>query len=177
MHQLFDTLLEGTDRQNMNRMQSYTLIAGIGSPHGDDQAGWRVAERLASECDSAQLTVCSVKSPVALLDWLDGIRRLIICDACQGLGRIGEVRRWVWPDCELASVAWSGTHDLPLPAVLQLADRLGRLPQSVVIWSVEGAESETLTPLSAEVAAALPKLVADITKEVHQDQPCTNIHS
>lgn len=155
----------------------FTLIVGIGSPHGDDQAGWLVAEHLAGKLDRADVAVRKAALPAALLDWLDGTDRLIVCDACRGLGRSGKVKRWTWPDRELVDVAWSGTHDLPLPAVLQLADRLGRLPQFVVVWSVEGADGNALAGLSFQVAAALPKLVADIAAEVIQDKLCTNDRS
>ncbi|MGI9427921.1 MAG: hypothetical protein ACR2NM_04645, partial [Bythopirellula sp.] len=98
-----------------------TLIVGIGSPHGDDQAGWLVAERLATDLDHDNIAVRKATSPVQLLDWLDSIDRLVVCDACRGLGDVGELRRWLWPSPELADGSWSGTHDFSLIAVLQLA--------------------------------------------------------
>ncbi|MEX0818027.1 MAG: hydrogenase maturation protease [Pirellulaceae bacterium] len=147
-------------------MTKHTLIVGVGSPHGDDQAGWLVAEQLAETLDQDDVEVRKATAPAQLLDWLDGTDRLIVCDACHGLGRIGQVRRWTWPDRELADAVWAGTHDLALPAVLQLVDRLGRLPQSMVVWSVEGAASNTPATISSEVAAALPRLIADIANEV-----------
>jgi hydrogenase maturation protease len=161
--------------------RSRTLVVGIGSPHGDDQAGWLVAERLADDPGIGTESVAKgtkisnhppgiivrqAKSPSELLDWLDGMDRLVICDACRGLGRVGELRSWRWPDHELADVSWSGTHDLSLPAVLALADRLGRLPPRVTIWSVEGASIGALAAVSPEVAEALPNLVEQIKNEL-----------
>ena len=93
-----------------------TLVAGIGSPHGDDQAGWLVADRLTRELHRDDVAVRKATSPTELLNWLDGTERLIVCDACCGLGNAGDVRRWPWPHDELFNAAWSGTHDLPLPA-------------------------------------------------------------
>lgn len=158
-------------------MSPPTLIVGIGSPHGDDQAGWQVAERLASQLDQAEADVRAVASPIQLLDWLDDVRRLIVCDACQGLGRVGEVRRWHWPAAELQEASWSGTHDFALPAVLQLAKRLQRLPLNVAIWSVEGRAKEALGALSSEVATALPQIVQGITNELNQGHSCTKNRS
>jgi hydrogenase maturation protease len=176
---LFHALFESENRPQLSC--SRTLVVGIGSPHGDDQAGWLVAERLADDpgigtesvlkgtkasghCPT--VIVRKATSPGELLVWLDGLDRLVICDACRGLGRVGAVREWTWPVHEFADAAWSGTHDLPLPAVLELAQRLRRLPPRVTIWSVEGASNDALAAVSPEVAAALPSLVDQIKNEL-----------
>lgn len=142
-----------------------TLIVGIGSPHGDDQAGWLVAERIAAAGGHDRVTVRQTGSPAELLNWLEGIEKLVICDACRGLGRVGELRRWTWPAHELAEATWSGTHDMSLPAVLQLAERLGCLPRHVCIWSVEGIAENPLATMSPEVAAALPRMAEEVARE------------
>lgn len=157
----------------------HTLIVGIGSQHGDDQAGWLIAERLSAGLDQPRMSVRTAASPVQLLDWLGGVDRLIVCDACRGLGRIGEVRRWVWPAKELIEASWSGTHDLSLSMTLQLAGSLGRLPRDVVIWSVEVAVERTIDGISSEITSVLPEIVDRITRElacdVHEkDETCMN---
>ncbi len=161
----------------MTTPQLQQLIVGVGSPHGDDQAGWLVAERLAGQLASAGVSVRRARSPAELLDWLDQLERLIICDASRGLGRAGEVRRWTWPDAQLDSATWSGTHDLALPTVLELAGRLGRLPPQVLVWSVEAAETGALAACSPAVAAVLPRLTDEIAREVNEVTRCTNAHS
>ena len=155
------------------------LTVGIGSPHGDDQAGWLVAERLAADPQHHRIAIRQAASPAELLDWLDGVDCLIVCDACRGLGRVGALRRWTWPARALADASWSGSHDFSLTTALQLAERLGRLPPRVVIWSVEAAAGKAFGAPSPEVAAALPRLVARLTDEIgccalSRDEPCTN---
>jgi hydrogenase maturation protease len=60
------------------------LIAGLGSPHGDDQAGWLVVEKLAIECqDDPDIMVRRASIPLDLLDWMEGVDVLHICDACE----------------------------------------------------------------------------------------------
>lgn len=145
----------------------HTLIAGIGSPHGDDQAGWLVAERLADTLGERGVAVQKARSPTELLDWLDGTQRLIVCDACRGLCSTGEVKRWTWPDSELLDAIWSGTHDLPLPAVLQLSERIGRLPGEVVVYAVEAATGGPLNVISKEILESIPKLVDRIIGELN----------
>ena len=59
-----------------------TLIAGIGSPHGDDQAGWRVIEAL-QRIASTSCRLLQVVVPHALLDQLDeSVSALHVIDAC-----------------------------------------------------------------------------------------------
>lgn len=143
-----------------------TLIIGIGSPHGDDQVGWWVADKLRATAHDCDLIVRKAKSPVDLLDWIDGVDRLMLCDACQGLGEIGASRRWTWPEVALQDVAWSGTHDLSLPAVLALAQRLRRLPDDVVVWAIQGDASPTVDSVSSQIAAAATEVVQQIKREL-----------
>ena len=154
-----------------------TLIVGLGSPHGDDQAGWLVADALSGRRLQPAVAVRKAMSPADVLDWVDGLERLIICDACRGLSQIGALSRWDWPADQLAQVSWSGTHDLALPAALELADRLGRLPSQTVIWAVAGATANALTTPSDAVAAAIPMLTAAITAELARGSACTNDRS
>jgi len=161
-----------------------TLIVGLGSPHGDDQAGWLVADQLvahqhaahqhAAVLDPGDVAVRKAATPVDLIGWLDGIDHLLVCDACRGLGRVGAVRSWTWPASELEGANWSGTHDFALPAALQLAQRIGQLPPRVEIWSVEGAHGDALAMMSPEVLSALPELIDGMVKVVTQDKRCTN---
>lgn len=132
----------------MSQLQeASTLIVGVGSAHGDDRIGWIVCDRLAGELKTAgsenDIEVVKLKSPIELMNWLPeersakAPRRLIICDACSGLGGVGEVAHWQWPSTVFGDLHWSGTHDFSVLQTLTLADTLGRLPQSVDIWGIE----------------------------------------
>jgi hypothetical protein len=50
---------------------------------------------------------------------------------------------------------FSGSHDVGLPAVLNMLDRLGRLPAQVWLCTVEIAATVPGTEISPEVLAAL----------------------
>lgn len=113
-----------------------TLIAGIGSPHGDDQVGWEIAKRIQKK-DNDLTNIRLARTPDDILDWMDGFKQLVICDACQGAGNVGSIHHWKWPLDQLESIRWSGTHHVSLPAVLGLAQQLDRLPATVHIWGVE----------------------------------------
>ena len=151
---------------NVARPTSKTLVVGIGSPHGDDQVGWRVIEEIRNAPLAEEITLRFANSPVHLLDWLDDCQQLYVCDGCRGLGAAGTLGSWRWPAKELTQVVWSGTHDLSLTAVLQLADQLGCLPRHVEVWAVElnhACSGETISP---EVAAVVPHVAEAIRREL-----------
>jgi len=157
----------------MNR-SARTLLVGIGSPHGDDRAGWVVADALAGNvarndelpANPSVARVRKVSTPVDLLDWLDGIQRLIVCDAVSGVGAPGTLHRWQWPDARLSQVRSAGSHDFGVAAALELAARIGRLPADVVVWGVEGAMVRPIDRLSPAVEKALPELIRQVQGEL-----------
>lgn len=143
-------------------MSGATLIVGVGSPHGDDQIGWRIAEALAVDSRPGW-SIRTARNPAELLAWLDDkVEQLVICDACYGSASLGELHVWRWPTAEIQLACASGGHDLSLPSVLELAHELRRLPSCVVICAVEAKQHAPGAGLSFEVAAALPQVVSRI---------------
>ena len=146
------------------------LLVGLGSPYGDDRLGWHIAEIVQSH-QPPGLSIRRAMTPIALIDWLDGVEQLVICDACQGGGWPGGAYCWHWPDEALAPVRFSGSHDLELAAVLGLAEQLGLLPPRVTIWAIEAkpalpSDLQLEKDLSSEVLAAVPALVELIEIEL-----------
>jgi Ni,Fe-hydrogenase maturation factor len=156
------------------------LIVGLGSAHGDDQAGWLVVKNLASQCQEyPDITVCRASIPLDLLDWIEGIDVLHICDACESTKSPAKLHRFrygvetdelssggrEYPDSrtlnavdqeidiprsplDLNSLRCRGTHDFGLPDVLRLAAATLLLPQSVIIWAIEGTDFQPQGELS-----------------------------
>lgn len=153
---------------------SRTLIVGIGSPHGDDQAGWRVVQSLLTETID-DVEVWAARSPAELLDRLNGIDQLILCDACRGQASVGRVRQWEWPAPQLQRVEWSGTHDLGLCNVLELAGELGQLPRHVILWSIQAGPTDPDSPVSAEVEAAVGIVAARIRQHLRDETTVAEI--
>lgn len=132
---------------------SQNLITGIGSPHGDDQVGWEIAKQIQNR-DNVFVDVHLARTPDDLLDWMEGTKQLVICDACQGAGVVGSYHHWEWPSAQIKTMKWSGTHNVSLPTVLALAEELGRLPTSVRIWGVEIEQAQPGRSLSKPVETA-----------------------
>lgn len=138
-----------------------TLFVGVGSDHGDDRVGWLVAEDLKSRFRGGVL-IRQAKAPLDLLDWMDGVRCLAICDACRGIGPVGTWMRCEWPVVEAPFVRAASSHALGLIDTLRLACQLGYLPQEVLLWGVEIASDQPGDPLTVEVAAAISAIVGDV---------------
>ena len=138
-----------------------TSVVGLGSPHGDDQIGWRVAEeiggRLAPEVDVRCLSV-----PIDLSHALDGYQRAVLIDACRHYGNSPRIARWLWPSPEIALIRASGTHAFGLPETLAMMERLGCLPGEVIIWGIAGENFAPGAALSQALLLAIPKFVEQI---------------
>lgn len=148
-------------------MNRTALVVGIGSSHGDDRVGWEVARAIDRRGDRGIATRCA-RTPAKLLDWLDGVERLDVCDAVswsttETAVEIGSVRCWQWPAQDLERAPFRTSHDLSLPAVLALAETLGRLPPEVRVWGVTiGAPTTPSATLSPALAALVPAIAGRI---------------
>ena len=157
------------------------LVAGLGSAHGDDQAGWFVAESLATLCrESRAAVVRQAATPLDLLNWLDDVEVLHICDACESTVGREKLHRFRWTagrlvdprvtrDAELglltASLRGCGTHNFGLPDVLRLAETMRRLPQQVTIWGIEGLHFQPGDVMTEETRCTALRAVRAIMAE------------
>jgi hydrogenase maturation protease len=149
---------------------SNIVIAGFGSPHGDDQAGWQVAAKLAGD-DSNVARVLAVREGTELVGALVGCQKLIVVDACRSTSPIGTITRFLWPDPRIRGQHSHSTHGIGLCNALELAARLGRLPAEVEVFGIEISGPNPLAELSCEVRSAVDELVeilrAELSEAVH----------
>lgn len=138
-------------------------FVGVGSPHGDDLAGWRVAAGL-RERQLPGWEVHVAPSPIDLLDWVRPDRPLWIADACRGDREMREWQVWRWPTEELRVIWGGGTHDFSLPAVLTLAQRLGRLPADVRLWGIWGGDFGVTSAAGDELGRVVGEVVEEIVR-------------
>ena len=146
-------------------------IFGIGSPHGDDQAGWRLIEALTKRSD-VDARLVALHTTASLLDHLDGCRRLILVDACQSEALPGTIFRWQWPDAAISRQTWRSSHQVDVRAALELAETLGRLPSCVVLFGIEIEACLPGTDLSPAVERGLHSLERDVMRELTQAIDC-----
>jgi len=126
------------------------LVLGIGSSHGDDALGWRVAARVARQTGAA-VRCETLSHPTDLIDRLDGGDRIEVVDASANLPGNALVHRlcctgddWHrWAEC-----AATGTHDFGLADTLRLAHALGHRLDHVSIWLLAAQRFGPLAPPS-----------------------------
>jgi hydrogenase maturation protease len=146
----------------------HTVVAGFGSPHGDDQAGWRVAAML-SRRPNLPARVVAAYEPLQILQALRGCERLIVVDACHTGGSAGVITRLTWPDPRIAVRHRQSSHGVGVFDVLKLAEKLGDLPPVVEIIGIEAVDWEPGSDLGPDVlqsVAEVEALIADELREV-----------
>jgi hydrogenase maturation protease len=136
-------------------------IIGLGSPHGDDQAGWLIVDCLRERGYPLSL-LRKASHPADLLDDLSSAGPLLICDACEGTGDAGAIHHWQWPDEALQTRCSGGTHNLPLAHVLELANQLADHRLAATVWGVSGSQWVPASSPSRAVQEAARDVAARI---------------
>lgn len=145
------------------------LIVGIGNElAGDDAAGLVLARALSARVDPGELAVrAHAGEPLALLDELAGFRAAVIVDASHSGSPPGSTRRIDVSERPVPSplAGTTSTHAVGLGEALELARVLGRLPEQVVLHTVEGRCFHAASSLSEPVRSALPGLCEAVLEE------------
>jgi hydrogenase maturation protease len=153
------------------------LVAGLGSPHGDDAIGWRVVDLLADHArmrytagDRPPATFRKFRTPIDLVSGLADIDQLHLVDAGAAEGDASPVTRIDYRSSEDRSrlqSLWSvGTHDLGCLEALRLAESLDVLPPSVTIWVARGSGFAPLTDLSPLASESIEQCVTSIRRRL-----------
>ena len=148
-------------------------ILGIGSPAGDDQAGWLVVDALLASGLLAghEVVVEKLDRPGAnLIRLLENASWVILVDAMQSNDQVGRIRRFDQKD-------WPGychglsSHGLGVLDALSLAHALGSLPARLDLYGIEigsgmpgdapgagvqGAARQLAQRIAAELSCPLP---------------------
>jgi hydrogenase maturation protease len=144
-----------------------TVLVGLGNPvRGDDAVGLRVAEAvqcLLNERPIAGVRVAtSTRGGFELIDLLSGADHAVLVDCLEALNaRPGRVRVLAL-DAVAGSARLVGSHDIGLPAAVELGRLLGiRMPADVEVIGIEAEVGDRIEEgLSPELAAAVPVVAA-----------------
>jgi hydrogenase maturation protease len=132
-------------------------VIGIGNEwRSDDAAGLEVARRLGG----LQLW----GEPIALLEVLDGAEDVIVVDAVSSGAAPGTLHVFEAGSEPLPAELFgsSSTHALGVAEAIEIARSLGRLPERVRVYGIEGASFEYGLGLSPEVEKAVEKCTRSI---------------
>ncbi|MBX7553284.1 hydrogenase maturation protease [Streptomyces sp. NPDC004232] len=151
-------------------------VIGIGNEfRHDDGVGLAVlgvlAERTGKDLLPAgtALLVCDGE-PARLISLWENARLAVVIDCARAEpARPGRVHRLKLDgDRLLRQSGATSSHRLGLGDAVELARLLDRLPDRLVVYAVEGADSSLGTGLSARVAARVGPLADRIADEIHR---------
>jgi len=165
------------EKARLGDSQAETLVLGVGNTLcGDDGVGPRLVEMLAEAMHSAGhslpqgIQVQNAGLPGwGLPSWLEGWKAVFLVDAVDMGREPGSWRKFGLEDVqyELQDETLS-LHQPDLACGLALAQALDLLPERLVIYGVQPADTRPGSPLSPQVSACLPELVEQIMEDLGQ---------
>src|SRR5688500_7034282 len=156
MHQLCDPLPGPANRGGVDMMRTVTVLV-CGEPmRGDDGVADAVLEHLPAATHTllrmehvGQLTpdhLLAAEGPIILLDAVDG----------PPAGEVVDMPLSALVAASRAGISPASSHGIPLPATIEIVERLGRTPPEGRFIGVAGADYRLGAPPSAAVRAAVP---------------------
>ena len=149
-------------------MTPTAVVIGIGNDfRRDDAVGLTVADQVAERNLPRVRVVTGIGEPAALLEAWSGATRAVVVDAAAGADSApGRIRRWTARDLEATAAVSS--HALGLTQTCALGQALARMPDELVIFTIEVADMNHGIGLTPAVAAAVPDLVDAIIAELNR---------
>jgi hydrogenase maturation protease len=138
------------------------LIIGLGNRYrGDDAAGLEAARLIADHRPELRV-LAHEREPSDLLDLWAGCHSCTLIDAVAG-AEPGRVHRFDASNAALpvAFASAASTHALALGDVIELGRSLGRLPNRLIVFGIEGVEFAAGAQLGSAVRRAAER-VADL---------------
>lgn len=135
-------------------------IIGVGNPtRTDDGVGREVVRRLSGRVPDDVELVEQSGEVSSFLEVLEHYGTVLIVDAVQADGAIGEIVTFDLSSGALPTERFSGsTHALGIEEALELARSLGTLPSKCVVMGVTGCDFSHNEGLTPELAEQLPKI-------------------
>lgn len=154
----------------MPASQRRQILIGVGNPdRGDDAAGRLVAQtvagNLAGDIEILQLS----GEATEVVSQLQGADVAILVDACSSGAPAGTAQRFDAVEEHLPREWFAvSTHGVGVADAIELARALGDLPAVCIVYAIVGKCFDAGEPVSSEVAAAVPKVAAQVRTEFEQ---------
>ena len=136
-------------------------IFALGSPHGDDQVAWMIADRLSQDL-TLQPLVHTLATPWDLVELLVPDCSVIVVDACVREATAGTVLRVNGSELATSPIARQSTHGGGLFESLELARALQRTIREIVVFAVAVESCEPGSELSESARCAVDDTLRQI---------------
>jgi hydrogenase maturation protease len=149
-------------------------IIGCGNfDRGDDAAGLLVVRRLHALVENLGVEIAGLEiieqsgESFSLMECWMGHEHVILVDATAPSGRPGQLRIWAAHADRLPEdVFLSSTHAFGVREAVELARAMNRLPQTLLIYGIEGKQFSLGVPLSPEVERAVVPVAEQLMMRV-----------
>lgn len=147
-----------------------TLILGVGNILlSDDGVGVRVVQKLkALDLPQTVQVEDGGTCGLDLMQYLEGVSRLIVIDAADFKLPPGTIRRLEGADVPAFLAQKISPHEINLPELLFSAKLTGIYPQQVIIFGVQPGSLDTSLELTPPVAAQVDRLVDLVLQEMQR---------
>ncbi len=148
--------------------KSSVLMIGVGNPYrNDDGAGHAVIERLKSTDLAGVDYVEAVGEGAALMELWKNHKRVILVDAVHSGERPGTIHRFHANVKKIPSQFFHySTHAFSVAEAVELARSLGQLPDTLIVYGIEGKNFDSGTKLSRDVEKASKELSDHLEREI-----------
>lgn len=144
-------------------------ILCCGNRHrGDDAAGLLVADRL-REWGIAAETLEGEATEI--MDAWAGADSVVLVDAVVSGKRPGTAHAWDGRNLKACSASSASSHGLGVGEAIELARALGRLPNRIQIYGIEGRQFTVGAGVSPEVEAAVEVVARAIAQLIAAEPP------
>jgi hydrogenase maturation protease len=145
-----------------------TLIIGLGSDlRGDDSVGLIIARRLHGLVQPGIKVIEYLGDGLSLITAWQDADVVIVVDAVKSGAAPGTIHRFDALSAPLQTqLSTTTSHAFGLGEAIELAHQLDQLPQSLVIYGIEGKSFDLGTELSAEVEQAAEEVVTRLLQEI-----------
>ncbi|WP_077085778.1 hydrogenase maturation protease [Mycobacterium rhizamassiliense] len=143
------------------------VVVGLGNSYrSDDGVGVAAAAAIDDLALPHVRVVTRVVEPLSLLEAWSGTKLAVVIDAAVVTPSTpGRVRRCTSGDVVSAAEGLS-SHRLDVGRTHALGQVLGRVPDALVIFTIEAANTDHGTGLTPQVAAAVPEVVGMAVVEI-----------
>ncbi len=146
------------------------LVIGVGNEfRHDDAAGIAVANRIAALTLPRVNAVVHSGEGVSLLERFGEADTVIIIDAAQSSSTPGLIYRFDAARVPIPSDFFNySTHAFSVAEAVELARALGRLPERLVVYGIEGADFSAGNGLTQSVVSAVNDVVARVMNDLNE---------
>ncbi len=145
-----------------------TVVIGLGNTYRhDDGVGVAVAATLDDLALPNLRVVTGIAEPTSLLEaWADATLAIVIDAAVTTPPVPGRIRRCTLDDLAAAGAGLS-SHHVDISGTHALGQALGRLPDALVVFAVDVADTGHGIGLTPQVARAVPEVVRMAVAEIN----------